>query len=653
MLKINRFNSGKSKVSIIIEILFFIGLFGSIQAKEIHVSITGNDINDGTSLAPLRTINKAASLLQPGDVAIVHGGTYREWVRPIRGGASALQPIIFRAAQGENVVIKGSERITDWINIKDGIWKINLPESFFGDYNPYVLKIKGAWLTYGIDMYHRGGVFIDEDPLLEELFLDSVFHMHNTWYTETKDGLTSIWANFGDANPKTALTEISVRECIFFPEKTGINFIHVKGFHIMHSSENWAPPGSHQKGAIGTNWGYGWVIENCTVSDAKCIGICIGNVPGKSDKNRDFKKFEKYIKPKPEQFRNNVEYQNDKEAFIAEMERRWEISSKLLQEMAPADMNKIGRHIIRNNVILRCGQSGIAGEGANKFSLIEGNYIENTNYTKQFGGWETAGIKLHAPVDVIILNNCIHGVYGISGEAAFGIWLDWEAQGTRISGNAVINTDNHALYFEVSHGPILVDNNVIIGGGVLEHSEGGIFAHNLFYQGRFVFVKREDRITPYYKPHTVDVEGYSGIAMKEDKWYNNIFISYGLENMFEAPGYMSDYNIFLQGAEKSIYDKNSLIDPFDTEFEYQAVKNVELSFVLNASVANFNCPLITYDLIGRVTLPGMGIEHSDGSPIEIDGDYFANPRGFSNTVTAGPFANIKEGINKMILWPKK
>jgi len=652
MFRFNKLNPGKPSTLFIIEIWLFIILFGSLQAKEIHVSVSGDDMNTGTLQKPFRTINKAADVAQPGDVVTVHSGTYREWVKPARGGASALQPVIFRAATGENVFIKGSERINHWALDENGLWKIEIPESFFGQYNPFVLTIKGAWLTYGIDMYHRGGVFINDNPLLEKLSLDSVFHISHTWYTETQEGITSIWANFRGSDPNIELTEISLRECVFFPEITDVNFVTVDGFHIMHSSENWAPPGSHQKGAIGTNWGYGWVIENCTIADAKCVGICIGNVPGFVDKNIDVDKFEHYLIPNVSSFKDHPGYKKDKKAFIAEMEMRSQRALQSLRNAPYADMHEIGRHIIRNNVILRCGQSGIAGEGGNKFSLIEGNFIEQTNYTRQFGGWETAAIKFHAPVDVVIRNNCIRGVYGIPGEAAFGIWLDWEAQGTRISGNVISGTDNHALYFEVSHGPILVDNNVIIGGGVLEHSEGGIFTHNLFYQGKFVFVKEEDRITPYYTPHTVEVSGYAGIAMKDDKWFSNIFIGGGLQNMFEAPGYISDYNIFLQGAEKSIYDENSLIDPFDTKLEYQAFKSFELCFELNASVVNFDCPLITYDLIGKVTLPGMGIEHPDGSPITIDGDYFANPRGLTGKVTAGPFLNIKEGKNNMVLWPR-
>src|SRR5919112_765002 len=49
-----------------------------------HVAATGSDGSDGSENAPLRTINAAAALAQPGDTVRVHEGEYREWVAPVR-----------------------------------------------------------------------------------------------------------------------------------------------------------------------------------------------------------------------------------------------------------------------------------------------------------------------------------------------------------------------------------------------------------------------------------------------------------------------------------------------------------------------------------------------------------------------------------------
>ena len=127
-----------------------------------------------------------------------------------------------------------------------------------------VVIVYGAWLTYG-EWHHRGAVYLDGVALSERRTLDEVRATSNTWFTASVEGKTLIWANFGHTDPNAALSEVNVRECVFFPEKTGLGFITLDGLVLMHSAENWAPPGSHQKGAVGANWGKGWTIQNCEI----------------------------------------------------------------------------------------------------------------------------------------------------------------------------------------------------------------------------------------------------------------------------------------------------------------------------------------------------------------------------------------------------
>lgn len=60
------------------------------SAGELHVSVKGNDKNDGSRSKPFRTISAAAQVAQPGDAITVHEGTYRERVTPPRGGVCYL-----------------------------------------------------------------------------------------------------------------------------------------------------------------------------------------------------------------------------------------------------------------------------------------------------------------------------------------------------------------------------------------------------------------------------------------------------------------------------------------------------------------------------------------------------------------------------------
>ncbi len=57
----------------------------AVGAREYHVSVTGNDKNDGSAVNPFRTISFAAKLAGPGDEVVVHAGIYREKIVPFRG----------------------------------------------------------------------------------------------------------------------------------------------------------------------------------------------------------------------------------------------------------------------------------------------------------------------------------------------------------------------------------------------------------------------------------------------------------------------------------------------------------------------------------------------------------------------------------------
>jgi len=144
-------------------------MFGSerISAREIHVSRAGGDSASGNQTRPYLTISKASSVAQPGDTIIVHAGTYRESVEPVRGGSGESKRITYRAAPGGKAVVKGSERITSWTRQGGGVWKVELPRAFFGEYNPYALKVSGGWLNYG-KWHHRGDVYLNGEAFYEK-----------------------------------------------------------------------------------------------------------------------------------------------------------------------------------------------------------------------------------------------------------------------------------------------------------------------------------------------------------------------------------------------------------------------------------------------------------------------------------------------------
>ncbi|MBN2593117.1 MAG: right-handed parallel beta-helix repeat-containing protein [Sedimentisphaerales bacterium] len=567
--------------------------FSNVSAREIHVAKTGSDSALGGQDNPLLTINKAASIAQPSDIVTVHAGTYREWVKPLRGGTGENERITYHAAKDEKVFIKGSERITTWTNQSDGVWKVELPNSFFADYNPYALNISGGWLNYG-KWYHRGDVYLNGEAFYEKQTAEEVKEAEQSWHCQVNNEVTTIWANFGKANPNTELAEINVRESIFMPRITGLKYITVDGFHFMHAAANWAPPVLElQKGAVGTRMGKHWIIQNCTITNARCVGIILGHAPG-------------------------VDYD---------------------------DIDAFGDHIVRNNIIRRCGQAGIAGQKGATRSLISDNFIEDTNYRKEFGGWETAAIKFHNSVDTVISGNLIRGVFH-QQQGAFGIWIDYANQGIRITRNVIYDTQAATIFLEMNHGPTLVDNNILIGKEVRSNSEATVFAHNLFVDCGYKYYPDIKRRSAYYTPHTTKTVGRKTGTAQDEKWFNNIFTRQGLDDVKDAPNYKSDYNIFLEGAQKSSFgDEHSIVESFVTGFTIENHPlGATIKFSLNDVVSRLKGPLVDAELVGVFSTVGQTIEDRFGNPIKVDTDI--NGKKFTEPV-AGPMWDIQSGNNTL------
>ncbi|MEI8291691.1 MAG: DUF1565 domain-containing protein, partial [Verrucomicrobiota bacterium] len=146
----------------------------AIHAAEFHVAINGNDNNGGTKEMPLRTIQYAADLAQPGDVITVHEGVYRERINPPRGGTSDKKRIVYQAAPDKKVEIKGSEVIKSWTKVQDDVWKVTLENTFFGGFNPYSDLIHGDWFNAKGRKLHTGAVYLNGEWLTEAAKLEEL-----------------------------------------------------------------------------------------------------------------------------------------------------------------------------------------------------------------------------------------------------------------------------------------------------------------------------------------------------------------------------------------------------------------------------------------------------------------------------------------------
>ncbi len=627
-----------------LHLLIFVALATTVtSAKEYHVSINGKGSNDGSASSPFKTISAAVKVAFPGDVITVHAGTYREWINPLRGGESNEKRIIYRAAPGEKVKIKGSEIITGWKKVKENVWKVTIDNSLFGDYNPYQDSIYGDWFSNQGRIHHTGEVFLNGKSFYEKETIEKVFRpipdskikdtegSTYTWYCESDAKITTIWANFQKVNPNNELVEISARRTCIYPEKPGINYITISGFHISQAATQWAPPTAEQVGMIATHWNKGWIIENNVISNSKCSGITLG---------------------KDRSTGHNV-WSADKS--IDGSIHYIEVTFRTLRN----DWNKdnIGSHIVRNNRIFNCEQTGICGSMGAAFSTIENNHIYNIWTKRQFTGAEIGGIKFHAAIDAIIKGNRIH-------DCGRGLWLDWMTQGTRISGNLFYNNDKEDLFLEVNHGPFIVDNNILLSPSCIRtQSQGGAYVHNLI-SGSVYMWGESNRFTPYHLPHSTEVAGLSTIYSGDDRYYNNIFVGsgdktdenrkfkHGLEgyNKVKLPVFISD-NIYYNGAksfkDEKRYSESSAFNP-----EVKLVEkgdNVYLYLSLNQPFYNHKAEMITTERLGKAKIPNALFDNPDGTSLKIDKDYFGDIRSDKNNV-AGPFINLKKGTIKLKVW---
>ena len=187
------------------------------MARIYHVAKNGNDRNTGTAEMPFLTISRAAKLADEGDTVIVHAGVYREHVSPEHGARSELGRITYMAAEGEKVIIKGSEELTDWK--KDGaLWKVTVDNRLFGDHNPYETAVDGDWLVKPLDPpHHTGMIYLDGTSLDEVVTMEELLEKPMTWLCAVSDTETTIYANFKNADPNAALTVMNVRRSCFYP----------------------------------------------------------------------------------------------------------------------------------------------------------------------------------------------------------------------------------------------------------------------------------------------------------------------------------------------------------------------------------------------------------------------------------------------------
>jgi alpha-N-arabinofuranosidase len=610
-----------------------------LQAAEFHVATSGSDTNPGTKKAPFRTVQHAADMAHPGDVVTVHAGVYRERISPPRGGTSDAKRIVYQAARGERVEIKGSEVIRGWVRVQNDVWKVTLPNSFFGSFNPYRDLIRGDWFNAKGREHHTGAVYLNSDWLAEAAKMEDVLKPTDEtplWFGKVEADNTTIWAQFKGVNPNEQLVEINVRQSVFYPNQPGCNFITVRGFTLRDAATPWSPPTAEQIGLIGTHWSKGWIIESNVISHSISSGVTLGKHGDKFDNNSA----------------------SSADGYVKTIERAHAFT-------IPWTRENIGHHIVRNNTISHCEQAGIVGSLGAAFSTITGNTIHDIHVRQLFTGYEQAGIKFHGAIDTDIRGNHIYRAYR-------GLWLDWMAQGTRVTANLFHGNSAEDIYVEVNHGPFLVDNNLLLSSrSLLDMSEGGAYVHNLI-TGKIDNWYDMKRLTPHLQPHSTVIAGLTVTQGGDNSFFNNIFVGQGLPGdaplrtvnpqtsitgfglwVYDTRDFLlqAGGNVYYHGAQPYAKETNPVTLPA-ADPNVKVVEEGGQTFIqckFGPELKQVSTKLVTTALLGKAKIAGLAFDNAAGSPLKIDADYFGRPRN-KNNPTPGPFEDPGLGNLKLNVW---
>jgi Right handed beta helix region len=583
-------------------------------------STSADDAGPGTKERPFRTIGKAADVLQPGERVVIAEGIYREVVQPKNGGAGADRMIGYEAADGANVIVRGSMVVADgWRSTAAGpgrgggggqgqnqarTWEVDLDGRWFGGYNPFgMMNMPQQRWQYmnrmSINVHNilvpytrvRGIMFVDGKPLDQVRVTSELFGRDPSWaiggrsqpysaelfrelgggqgkYLVDQSGLSLRVRMPNDDGPDGHLIEVTTKAQVFAPAR-GLGYIRVKGITFEHAGNNFPFP---QTGMVSTNGGHHWIIEGNTFQWANSICLSVGGGGG------------------------------------------------------PAAGGGTTSHIIRGNTMRYCGLSGLTGMGTSNL-LVEDNLFEWIGWQNAEHMSESAGIKFHNARNLLLRNNVIRHMRNASG-----IWLDVGNINCRLTRNVFtdILTAHAAIWVEASHEQNQVDTNLIIGVREAdkltppEVETGGGSGFYVLGTDRLIIannlIANAKRAGVHFRTEEIRIISGRGGTARGNKVYNNLLFNTGESAInFENEHNEADGNLYaaLPGgflrvlrpgrpellnipAAREYYgwEKNGQMGSMRLSFDPDSLQ-LELSMSSDvAKVKSFNGASITSDFFG-------------------------------------------------------
>jgi hypothetical protein len=462
--------------------------------KLIYVAKDGKDNATGTVSKPLLTISKAFSLAQPGDEIIVRRGTYREMVTLDKGGVSGLQRIKIRAASGEVVRVKGSERVKGWIKDKKGIWQLTTDTIFF-----------------------KGSLYFNDAKMKRDEW-DGDLNLL-CYRSKLDRGKVLISANFGKDNPNRALVEMPVRPS-GIRSLENVNYITIEHIQISQVSGPAGNISGKQTGAVETGGGTHWIIQNCVIRDCSGIGISVGNT------GRDY----------PQASPRNPEFSNYDD--IADIGHHIITNNHIFNCGQAGIFGLAGgtATLIEGNLIEAINTEGLytGGESAGIRLALAVDAVIKGNLIRKVKGRLGRGIYLGPLFQAARISENI-----ISDTQAGAVYL-FNSHGPALIDNNVFAPG---------------DGQQKPGVKMLA-TEANVFINNLFYDCSFTNERLPGKsvATSNYLPHTLSIKQTIPSLNIDHRWLGNIFLKQKLK-IPACTGCIIKYNIFRAGTGFGLLQK--------------------------------------------------------------------------------------------------
>jgi hypothetical protein len=371
------------------------------------------DDNPGTPERPLKTIAKAAGLVQPGDTVLVRAGVYRECI-PFQKSGTAEAPISFVAEPMGSAVVTGADPITGWEKVPGDAPIYRVPWN-----HQFII----AW-DEGVPVEHHPGdaplwgraeqVIVDSKQALPSLTLADLtraWHEHSGAIKEGKPSpvLRPPVANLGGPFAGMFAADTRQKKELYLwladgsdPNKHGVE-ASTRG--ALFGVNPWAnPKGVQHVRLCGLLFRYG-----ATFPQRPAVWMHGGN--------------------------NLAEH-------------------CVIEDMAGGGIGVNGT--LRHCIIRNCGQTGGGAGGTgflNEDSLWEGNCWKPINR-----GWDAGGFKL-AWANGGVFRRCLFRRNG-----GPGLWFDIHVRNVTVAECGFQENEGSGLFIEISR-DISVTRNLAVGNG--------------------------------------------------------------------------------------------------------------------------------------------------------------------------------------------